>query len=102
MRVGQRGTSPATYDSRRFPYQLVVGQRLHEADLHRVHDPAPYGNDDPPHGARMSAKEKRFPLEHQGARAELVSDRIVTRAQGKREDSRVLQGMGVRGRVACL
>ena len=28
MRMGQRGTSLATYDSWRFPYQLVVGQQL--------------------------------------------------------------------------
>ena len=32
MRMGQRGTSLATYDSRRFPYQLVVGQRLHHEE----------------------------------------------------------------------
>ncbi|MBW1758006.1 MAG: hypothetical protein JRJ80_17825 [Deltaproteobacteria bacterium] len=30
--MGQRGTSLATYDSRRFPYQLVVGQRLHHEE----------------------------------------------------------------------
>ena len=34
-------------------------------------------------------------------RAEIVGDQIVTRAQGKQEDSRVLQGTQIRGRVAC-
>jgi len=36
------------------------------------------------------------------ARAEFISDQIVTRAQGTLEHSRVLQGTVVRGRVPCV
>jgi hypothetical protein len=36
------------------------------------------------------------------AQTEIVSDQIVTRAQGKQEDSRVLQGTWVRDRLACF
>lgn len=52
--------------------------------------------------AKISGVDPELYLKLAALKAERLDDQIVTSAQGKLEDSRVLEGKWVRGRASCL
>jgi hypothetical protein len=69
---------------------LALRQQL--AIVHRKHQAPRAGSDVDWHGPRRALPARSNANALAFARAEIVSDQIVTRAQGKQGDSRVLQG----------